>query len=89
MGIKLQNIGILCNVRCLNKGDAKMNDEVRKAWKKFVKYWHNTEWENVDRKKVEKLIGKYLAFPIPKDIQQEEVGKKFYASVKKTLKIKD
>lgn len=59
-----------------------MNDKV---WREYNKYWRETEWEGLSRKKIEELVGKYIKFPIPRDINTPKVGRKFYISVKEAL----
>jgi len=63
----------------------KSNDEMLKAWRTFLIYWHTTEWRDVKVSKVNTIIGKYISFPIPKDINNPDVGNKFYISVKEVL----
>lgn len=59
-----------------------MNDEL---WREFNKYWQETEWKDLSRKKVEEIVGKYITFPIPKDINTPRIGRKFYTLVKEAL----
>jgi len=64
------------------------NEETKKVWKAFDKYWDATEWESVSRKKVRKILGDTLDFDIPKGITDPKIGTKFYEKVKEAIKPK-
>lgn len=65
-----------------------MNDEKFKACMMFDDYWNRTAWGKLSIKEATKIIGKYITFQIPNDINKEEVGNKFYESVIEALILK-
>lgn len=62
------------------------NNSIILDWIEFVKYWDSTEWKKLSGNKVRELIGKYISFPIPNNINNPVIGRKFYRDVKKVMK---
>lgn len=62
------------------------NAEKLRAWVLFAEYWEDTEWKDVNSYKVEQLIGRYVPFPVPKNLNDPIIGNKFYISVREVLK---
>jgi hypothetical protein len=56
----------------------------RGIWKAFYEFWDNTEWKDLTKKDIKKNLGdgKYVFFPIPKNITDKETGTKWLNELK-------
>ena len=52
------------------------------TYKQFFEYWDNTEYDDLDAKQIQKILGKYLFVPLPKDVWNRKAIDDWFSKIK-------
>jgi hypothetical protein len=52
------------------------------VWKEFYNFWDATEYEDLDAKQIQKILGKYLLVPLPKDVRNRKAIDDWFSKIK-------
>lgn len=55
----------------------------KKIWDEFKEHWDSVEYESLDRKLIQKILGD--KFKVPKDMTEKKVADEFFKKVRKEL----
>jgi hypothetical protein len=72
-----------------NKTNGKAHEEKngqkiipKDVWKEFYKFWDATEYEDLEAKQIQKILGKYLFVPLPKDVRNRKLVDDWFSKIK-------